>query len=425
MADDGGMTAPGCRIAAGRPSQLRRRTCVAVCAVCLLLAARPASAEVAVTVRTVDDGRQTGILTAIDESSLVIITGGSTRRIPLIDLIELRCDADEEQVPHAAASRLFLTTGDALAVDVLRLERDALVCRWPQSEDNLDFRIPLETVTGMVLHPASVVREQRALERQLQQREFTTDVLFLTNGDRLAGVFDGLDQNSCRCETAAGPFEVNRSRVGAVGFNAALLAPVEPVELQLVLHLTDGSWLTCRSVAWRGGADLHALTPGGVEIRVPGPRLRSIACYGPRVTPLSDLEPLEIVMTPYLTRETPPRRDRNAYGGSLVVRGESFARGLGMYSRTTATCPLQETYSKFRAVVGIDDAAEGAGSVIFTVAVDGEQVFDSGLVTGRDDPLHVGPIDLRGAESITLSVDYGTQGDIGDLADWCNPVLIR
>lgn len=398
---------------------LMRNAFPSLCLLLVCLAAHAAAADVAVTVRTVDGREQSGSLTAFDESGLTLDAG---RPIALSDLIELKRDAGGER-GGGAASLLFLTTGDRLAVEVLRMEDDALVCHWGESE--VEFRIPLETVPGLLLHAAPAAREQRSLERQLQQREFATDVLFLTNGDRLAGVLEELDQNSCRCETAAGLFEVNRSRVRAIGFNAALLAPVEPATLQLVLHLTDGSWLTCRSLEWPGAGDLQAVTRGGVAIPVPVEELRSITCYGPRVTPLSDIEPVAMVMTPYLTRETPPRRDRNAYGGPLIVGGETFARGVGVYSRTVATYPLEEAYSTFRAVVGIDDAAEGTGSVIFAVDVDDDRVFESGLVTGRDEPLPVGPIDLRGAESITLTVDYGAEGDIGDLADWCNPVLIR
>lgn len=394
------------------------------CLFSVAIVARSVAADVPVTVRTLGGPDQAGTLVAMEPAHAVVDVAGTARRIPLSEILEVTFDASEPE-EASAAPRVFLTSGDRLAADVIRLHEDALICRWPAAGEGADFEIALETVTGIVLLPAAEPRGERSLERELERREFQTDVLFLTNGDRLTGILEELNGVSSRCETAVGSLEVNRSRLRAIGFNAALLSTVEPVESRLLLHLTDGSWLTCQSAEWSGGSDLHVVSVTGARIPVPAGKLRSVRCYGPRVTPLSDLAPAEVVMTPYLASPTPPKADRNAYGGALVVRGETFGKGYGTYARTEATFALGGAWTEFRATAGIDDAANGAGSVVFAVEVDGRRVFESGLVTGRDGSQPVGPIDLKDAESMTLTVEYGTNGDIGDLADWCNPVLIR
>lgn len=108
----------------------------------------------------------------------------------------------------------------------------------------------------------------------------------------------------------------------------------------------------------------------------------------------------------------------------MHIRGQSFQRGIGMHSQARLTYELTESFSKFVAAIGIDDAAGDLGNAVFRVLADGKEVFNSGQVTGKDQPRPI-IVPLAGAKKLTLCVDYGENLDIGDQANWADARLIK
>ncbi|MBA3313374.1 MAG: NPCBM/NEW2 domain-containing protein [Planctomycetaceae bacterium] len=41
------------------------------------------------------------------------------------------------------------------------------------------------------------------------------------------------------------------------------------------------------------------------------------------------------------------------------------------------------------------------------------------------EPLRVANLDVRGVQSLVLTVDFGRNGDVLDRADWCDALLVR
>jgi hypothetical protein len=77
---------------------------------------------------------------------------------------------------------------------------------------------------------------------------------------------------------------------------------------------------------------------------------------------------------------------------------------------------------RFQADLGIDDSTNGQGSVQFRVLVDGEEKFVSPIVRGGKPPVPVS-IDITGAKTLELVVDYADRADVLDHADWLNARL--
>ena len=90
--------------------------------------------------------------------------------------------------------------------------------------------------------------------------------------------------------------------------------------------------------------------------------------------------------------------------GPITLRGTEFITGLGMHSRMAVTYQLRGIEREFQATVGIDDIAQGAGSVVFAVELDGRRIWTSSEITGKSPLTSVGKIDLHGGKQLTLLV---------------------
>jgi beta-galactosidase len=76
--------------------------------------------------------------------------------------------------------------------------------------------------------------------------------------------------------------------------------------------------------------------------------------------------------------------------------------------------------------VGLDEKTGSNGSVGLTVLVDG-RARDLGLkgdLTGSSAPFPIA-LDVTGAKEITLIVEFGQRGDVGDQVDWVNARLVK
>ncbi len=104
-------------------------------------------------------------------------------------------------------------------------------------------------------------------------------------------------------------------------------------------------------------------------------------------------------------------------GNYITLNGQVYSRGLGVHANSSITYNLSGgDYQRFTSSIGLDDEVGTGGSVIFSVLVDGQEVFNSGLMTGGDVTQTV-DVDVSDANTITLNVD--SDGDNGlDHASW-------
>ena len=119
-----------------------------------------------------------------------------------------------------------------------------------------------------------------------------------------------------------------------------------------------------------------------------------------------------------------PRYARNIIGERLAIGEEKFANGIGVWARSLFEIALNGQFSKFSATVGLDAATDGRGSVVFRVAGDGRELWNSSKMSGLDDPKETS-VDIGGVKRLRLIVDDGGDGNAMDAADWCEPTLYR
>jgi alpha-glucosidase len=154
----------------------------------------------------------------------------------------------------------------------------------------------------------------------------------------------------------------------------------------------------------------------------------ALQSLGGQVEYLSDIEGADYRFVPYLSIEWPLGRDHNVLGGPLTVDGRRSLKGIGLHSAARLTYKLDGNYQRFDAVVALDDVAKGRGSVVFSVYLnrDGKwaEAYKSGTVRGGESPQPVS-VDTRGAQGLTLTVDYADRGDELDYADWLDARLVK
>ena len=116
-------------------------------------------------------------------------------------------------------------------------------------------------------------------------------------------------------------------------------------------------------------------------------------------------------------------------GRPLTIGGKTYRKGLGVHpaegERTWAEVQygLDAQCSGFSAEVGLDDEIDTQdryGSVYFQVFDDAELLWQSERLTGRDEPVKTGSIDIRGVNKLRLVVTNAGDNNWFDHADWAD-----
>lgn len=386
-----------------------------------------AIAQVKVRVETISGDPVSGRFTKLTDSQLELKTeAGETNVVNLQDVLAISAtDFDNVKVtPVSRTPWLFLSTGDRLRMKPLVIDDENIMAKWRSFSLLPPVSLPLELCRGLLMTVPSSARQQGRRFGRLLNHQKEVDLITLSNGDRVEGEFVSLQDEHFTLDTSIGEVRTSASQTRSLVFNPDLVSLPETPKAFSVLVLSDGSTLSLRSILSDGDL-LIAESIGGFEFSIPATTLRAVHCYDSNRVDLTMLKPTETKVAPYLTMTRKPQNNHNVIGGFLSLRDELVSSGLGVSSGTTQSWQLDSKYQQFRATVGIDDAAQGAGSVIFKVLVDGSIAWQSDLITGTSAPVELPPVDLTDAEKLSLVVEFADGGSVLDYANWCNPVLIR
>jgi NPCBM/NEW2 domain len=283
--------------------------------------------------------------------------------------------------------------------------------------------IPLDGIIGVIFAGTAQTAELDPLWEQVRGQPRTTEVVWLANGDRLAGGFLGLDESKIKIQVAGKPVEVDRPGVVALGFDPNLVSYPKPKSDFLELTFKDGSRLGVTEPRLDEGTIL-ATTRYGAAIKF---SLNELVRVHARVSSVVYLSERKTVRDQYLSYVGPTRKyrvDRTVDGHLFHLGNQSYDRGLGTQSTTFLVYRIEPGDRRFQAIVGVDERAGPLGSVVFRVLVDGKEKFKTPAMTDHDAPRPV-DVDLVGAKYLILATEFGERGDVRDLADWVEARLIR
>ena len=389
--------------------------------------ARSAVAQLAVRVERVDGDAVNGQWVAGSMQQVVVEDATKKRTtLPTEAIVSLHVgDAGSRTFPVAAGLPwLLLASGERLQAAPSVIDDTFLTASLRQFQNLKPFQVPLESCRGATLSlPTDPTRQGLEL-RRIMTRAGDSDLLTLRNADRIEGELQGLSDGKFQTQTTLGKVASEMSAVQSVAFNPKLVSLPKKSPRQCLVLLVDGSILQLAELTV-SGQFLIAKSVSGFAIELPTALVAEMRFSGGRVENLSEREPAAVDSTGFLAVKRAPLRDGNVLGGPLVMRGVPIACGWGMLSGTTAEWELGGRYVGFSAIVGVDDAAAGSGSVEFEVLGDGRSLWRSKVLTGRDEPLRTPLVEVKGVKTLALRVHAADFGHVGDYADWGHSYLLR
>ncbi|THF67853.1 hypothetical protein E7T06_19170 [Deinococcus sp. Arct2-2] len=112
-------------------------------------------------------------------------------------------------------------------------------------------------------------------------------------------------------------------------------------------------------------------------------------------------------------------------GNAITLDGTTYSRGFGTHAGSELRFSLKgtdATCTRFVSQIGIDDEVGTRGSVVFQVYLDGQNAYDSGVMTGASATKTI-DLDLTGKQELRLVVTDAGNGISFDHADWAKPLI--
>jgi hypothetical protein len=349
----------------------------------------------------------------------VTLAGDNETSLPLRSLVKLTREGIAPPYPPEGTV-VLLPDGDRLRGVIGASGETKLEVR---SYALGDVEIPLDSLLGLVLAPPTDRDAFEDLLLGVRTQKRSSEVLWLANGDRLAGGLLGLSSRHVSFQPQAGKVAVDRSQVVAIGFDPNVVSYPPPKADYLELMLADGSRLASTDVRIARG-QVEATTRFGAPIHFPIGELARIHVRSENIAYLSDRAADAVDYVPYLGPRREYRRDLAVDGKMLRLAGQVYDHGIGSASRTLLAYRLKPGDRRFQALVGLDERAGPQGSVVFRVRLGREDKFVSPPMSMRDPPRPI-DIDVSGAQVLILVTEYGERGNVRDFADWVEARLIR
>ncbi len=329
-----------------------------------------------------------------------------SRVFPIQDVDEIAFVAS---VATPAGGEWLIVTRDQtqLLADLVTDNADAIVARHPRLGD---IRLNMDELI------------------ELRKRDCTDDpsvtggdAVCLANGDFLTGAILGLDRQGVAMLVDEDVRTNGWPAIRAIRFKRTPdPAPEAP---GLKLFFSDGSEVRATSLRIEEDGRAMALRDGQ-RLTTGASFVLRVEILGGRRVWLSELPMARFDSIPFFERQWPLRVDANAVGGPLKTAGRSYAHGLGLHAACRVQWRLDGRFERLLGAVGIDDSAGALADADLHILRDDSVAFTATQLRSGEAPRDI-DVDLRGADSLTIVVDFGSHGPVHDRVNLVNPRLIR
>jgi hypothetical protein len=391
---------------------------------------------------TLEGDQQSGRLTAITDSQVTIQVDGIAAEIPAEKLIKL------ELTSASASSANTETEPDQSPQEIQLLDGSRIQCRGTARSAQMvttttqaagELMIPVTAVKAIQLLPSD---EKYADQwKSYVQRETKKDLLIVPKRegdglDFLAGVVSTISAEEITFLLDGDTIPVPAAKVYGVVFaetNGSKLTS------RSVVHAASGFEIGAASITFADGTFM-VTTAWGQKLSLSSGQIQMIDFSVGRIRYLSDLNPLKedfsgidpddslftgLVDSATLQLMYGPRRDTTLDSQIPIrLRGQRFAKGMCIHSRTELTYALDRKFTVLEAIVGIDDLVSGnqQSIVSLTISGDGKQLYQQNIST-QDAPVPL-KVSLENVATLTILVDYGDNDSSCDWLDLADAKLI-
>lgn len=370
-----------------------------------------------------------GILSQPDREASVVCVDGSTQKGVIGNwasdrALELRVGGDE-------AKRIAIHSIDAIRIS------DA-----PVLADRSDWCV--ETVDGSTLSSTQIagggelIQVQNGLMRMVRVRldrirsvtrassrdssgkdasSTDADVVVLRNGDRVSGTIVSVSDSSLRISEDSGEEDVE-IRWSGVARMSLVNQDAETTRAEWLVRLLNGDEIRAAGFQWQGEV-IRLNTPSFGEISLDLKAIGVIIHDAPNRRWLSQMEPVRYESIPFFSTTWPLRVDRNAEGGPLSMAGVVYFRGVGLHAACRVTWPLDSQFRRLTGVIGVDDSAAASSGADIVIRGGSRVLYEATDVQPGEPPRRL-DVDLTHVNDLTIEVNFGKGGDVGDRVDFAN-----
>jgi len=351
-------------------------------------------------------------LTAIDADGALVSDPsgtGASQSVPWDDLVMLGRSA----APAAAGGSAFtagLWSGDRFMGKPQSFSGQTLVWDSPLLGS---VKIPLSQL-------AFVIRSGQTAPPDDPRDQ---DIVQLANGDTAAGIVTSLDANAVSVQSTGDPVPVPLSSVRAI----LLTTPHRKSGAEkrgIRVTIDDGSIATASSVKLTGATFAISLSDGQ-SASLPLKSVVSIEQINGPISWLCERAPSEDVQTPFWGSDPtwPTRIGASVDGRPLVFGTRAYPHGIGVHAYSRLSYVLDGSYAAIRLGYAITGESPLADLTV-RIKLDGKTAYEA--VHVRSSAVVEGlVVDLRGARTLTMEVDYGPAGDVQGRMAWLDPVLMK
>jgi NPCBM/NEW2 domain-containing protein len=361
---------------------------------------------------TADFKSETVSLKSIDDGGVHLPgDGGADRTIPMTQFLQLDRVGRTRSTPPKMF--LWLTDGDHLGGAPVAISGESLTWRCPNFGD--------------VAFPLSRIRSIQKPSQPAPSNDVnrTEDVLSLANGDSLHGILSDITASAMTIQPTGGEAaSVPLAAIVSADFAAPPGTTSAPAKLQRGFRVStsDGTVITTESVQL-SQRDLH-IHLAGADRAIPLSSLAGIEQVNGPVIWLSAITPIENTQIPAFSQHTQPAQmDRNVNGDPIRFNDREFTHGIGAHSYSKLVFPIDPTCKTFRTQFAIDGDQPWADVTVRILLDDKVALERPHVIAGALSD--VVKLDLAGAKTLTLEVDYGENYDVQDRLNWIEPAMVR
>ncbi len=372
-----------------------------------------------VEIRTVDGDALTGKLIELTATSATLETDSGTATIDgqkMLSLGPRSASSTKPSEPKSADLPVTVSLVDGSIVPAAGFSADARKARLLAAQGD-PLEVDLRDVAAVRLQAGEPAVEQSW--RDILAGKHVEDILVIRKENTLdyhKGVVHEVNDASVQFEMDGEKIAVKRAKV----FGIVYFRPPRdlPGALCTITDIDGGKWAV-RTLNF----DVHLrwTAPCGIEVKKPLDSIANIDFSAGKIVFLSELKPDSVRWTPFFSPSQPlpsveefyaPRSDQNFSAQPLRLRGEKYAKGLAIHSRTEMVYRLPGRFSRFRAIAGIDDEVAPNGHVRLVIRADDRTLFDE-AISGSDAPKSL-DLDISNAKRLVILVDFGEKLDVGD-----------